>query len=315
MRPPVPQSSTNFGIPPTAAYRTRRLVDELDGSPILPPLDRPLDSILLPWRTGENGSDGSTRYFRPNNDPLSRRLLPSSGALSLRRPRTVREASRKSFDHLGITAAPVRVEICACDGGSLDFDDSGRYNCENMLYDNSAVYCTAKLENVNILLKSAGSRAFTLTRMVIKAPQRSFTSPVKDGLVFVSMDRIENQDTAPYDRPDSISEATFSLSEPETDLQRLLDGQELAQSTTHLEDLAVDHSIVRPHAYFLIDERTGHATIDFEPAISGRYVHIKLLSGQSFDSYSGRFERDNIDLQAVLLYGYGRRVFPKYEFR
>ena len=205
--------------------------------------------------------------------------------------------------------------MIACDGGSLDFDDSGRYNAENCIQDNSSVYCTAKLENVNILLKSAGSRAFTLTRMVIKAPQRSFTSPVKDGLVFVSMDRIDCQDTRPYDRLDNGSEVSYGSDDDDSDLRKLLDGQGLPESTSKLEDTTVHVDILRPHAYFLVDERTGCATIDFEPAISGRYVHIKLLSGQSFDSYSGRFARDNIDLQSILLYGYGRRVFPKYELR
>ena len=295
--------------PQAAAVRQRRRVDELDdGNTILPPLESPLDAILTsPWHNSGRHS--------ANDDPLTRRLLPIGNALSLRRPRTSRESYRKTLDVAGLNASAIRVEMLSCDGGSLDFDDSGRYNAENCLQDNSAVYCTAKLENVNILLKSAGSRAFTLSRIVIKAPQRSFTSPVKDGIIFVSMSRIDCSDTRPYDRLDTGSEFSYGSDDGDSDLRKLLEGQELPYTTTSLNDAKIHKDIIRPAAYFVVDSRTGCAVIEFEPAISGRYVHIKLLSGQQFDSHSGRFTRDNIDLQAILLYGYGRRVFPKFEFR
>lgn len=294
---------------PSYARHRRPVVDELDHHPnTLPPLDRPFDHILA--TTG--------RLRTEVDEPLSRRLLPSSSTnLSFRRSRVAREvSSRKIVDDNGLSAQPIRVEMLSCDGGSLDFDDSGRYNAENLLQDNSSVYCTAKLENVNILLRGAGSRPFTLSKIIIKAPQRSFTSPVKDGLIFVSMNRIDSGDTRIFDRLDPESESSLGNdNDCDSDLQRLLEGQELPSTTTCLEDNKVHKDIIRPQAYFVVDERQGSATIDFLPPLSGRYVHVKLLSGQPFDSYPGRFERDNIDIQAILLYGYGRRQFPSYQLR
>ncbi|CCG84049.1 protein of unknown function [Taphrina deformans PYCC 5710] len=287
--------------------RRQPVVDELDHPGVLPPLDRPFDAILatrarIPRTSAE---------YHPN-----RRLLNNNHILALRRSaRTTREqVTRKVTEDHGLSPQPIRVELLSCDGGSLDFDDSGRYNAENLLQDNVSVYCTAKLENVNILLRGAGARPFTLSRIEIKAPQRSFTSPVKDGLVFVSMDRINVSDSKIFDR-DAEESDLGSEAECGSDLQRLLEGQELPCTTTNLEDDSVHKDVLRPHAYFVVDERLGFATILFEPAVSARYVHIKLLSGQPFDSYPGRFERDNIDIQAILLYGYGRRVFPSCQTR
>lgn len=296
---------------PSFARHRRPVVDELDTHPtILPPLDRPFDHIL---------ATASRLRTDRDHDPLSRRLLPwtGSGSMSFRRSRSSRELSgRKSLDDNVLSAQQIRVEMLSCDGGSLDFDDSGRYHAENLLQDNSSVYCTAKLENVNILLRGAGSRPFTLSKIVIKAPQRSFTSPVKDGLIFVSMDRIDMGETRIFDRLDPEAASHLgSDNDCDSDLQRLLEGQELSSNTTSLDDTKVHKDIMRPAAYFVIDERQGISTIEFQPALSGRYVHIKLLSGQPFDSYPGRFERDNIDIQAILLYGFGRRVFPSYELR
>lgn len=294
---------------PTFTRHRRPVVDELDNHPtILPPLDRPFDHILATTSRLRTEVDG----------PLTRQLLRSSSTtLPFRRSRFIRDPpSRKTIDDNGLSAQLIRTEMLSCDGGSLDFDDSGRYNAENLLVDNSAVYCTAKLENVNILLRGAGSRPFTLSKIVIKAPQRSFTSPVKDGLVFVSMDRIDISETKLYDRSEPGSESSFGKDvDCDSDLQRLLEGQELPCTTTCLEDRKVHKDIIRPQAYFVVDERQGSATIEFMPPLSGRYVHVKLLSGQPFDSYPGRFERDNIDVQAILLYGYGRRQFPSYELR
>lgn len=293
--------------PNFARARRPPVVDELDHPTILPPLDRPFDSILT----------SRTRLRTHVDDPLTRRLLAANNSLSARRSsRPTREVpSRKVIEDHGLNPQPIRVEMLSCDGGSLDFDDSGRYNAENLLSDNVSVYCTAKVENVNILLRGAGSRPFTLSKMEIKAPQRSFTSPVKDGLVFVSMDRINVSDTRIYDRIEQEDSETTSSTDYETDLQRLLEGHELAATTTELQDDSIHADVLRPHAYFVVDERLGIATVTFEPAISGRYVHVKLLSGQPFDSYPGRFERDNIDVQAILLYGYGRRVFPRFDLR
>lgn len=287
---------------------SRRQVDELDSPTILPPLDQPFESILA----------SRNRLRRSiGQDPLTRRLLPAASSLPVRRTRQGRVSpSRKPVDDNGQSAQLIRMEILSCDGGSLDFDDCGRHNAENLLVDNLLVYCTAKMENVNILLRGSGARPFTLTRAVIKAPQRNFTSPVKDGLIFVRMDRIEAADTKMYDRqdPDS-SDSSECAGENESDQDRLLQGQELPTTTLLYDEPGAQGGILRPQAYFSIDERVGSATIEFDPPLSARYVFIKLLSGQPFDSYPGRLEHENIDIQAILLYGYGRRSFPSTSMR
>lgn len=297
--------------------RARRypVVDEIDSPNILPPLDRPFDSILTS-RTRLR----TTTYLE---DPLARRLLghhhgPVTTLQSQSR-RTSRPVRETKDPHGLRLPSPIRVEMLSCDGGSLDFDDSGRYNAENLLIDNISVYCTAKLENVNILLRGAGARPFTLSRIEIKAPQRSFTSPVKDGLVFISMERIQASETRRFDREPSSSQQSCSDSEDEEDsntsnLTRLLAGLPLSRTTTDIQGTSVNGGII-PHAYFVVDSSSGHATVTFDPPVSGRYVHVKLLSGQPFDAYPGHFERDNIDIQAILLYGFGRRVFPTSQYR
>lgn len=116
---------------------------------------------------------------------------------------------------------------------------------------------------------------------------------------------------------DRIGQSPGGSMDGDTDIQRLVVGDGLPTTTTSLDDSELqEHAdILCPQAYFLIDERQGSATINFEPALSARYVHVKLLSGQAFDNYSGRCERDNIDIQAILLYGYGRRIFPRVDVR
>ncbi|ORY79883.1 hypothetical protein BCR37DRAFT_414464 [Protomyces lactucae-debilis] len=317
----------------------RRLVDELDthGTSI-----EPLDNLYPygppPHRsTGARSAEQAPYHTRYNflNDFLTRRVL--NGARSspaapdmlaahdevrhegvsttvpigtLRRSRTIRERHTKTSDETG-SVQPLKLEMIDCDGGSLDFD-SGRYMAENLLRNDTSVYCTAKLENVNILLKSA--KPFVLTEMVIKAPQRSFTSPVKDGLIWVSMERPDLERTAEFDRQEE-GPADRDEEMPKSPLQALLQGHDLP-ATTMLPFTRSHFGIDCPNAYFLVDPATGSATVKFEPPLSGRFVHVKLLSGQPFDSYPGRLERDNIDVQAVLLYGHiGPHLKAAFAFR
>lgn len=230
---------------PRLTRQHRPYVDELDtpgyNVMILPALEA--DSA----HTRPLGDSESTQ-----STERQRRVIGST----LRRTRSIRER-HKTMDEHG-AAQQLKFEMISCDGGSLDLDDSGRYEAENLLRNDSSVYCTAKLENVNVILKGIAGRPFALSKLVIKAPQRSFTSPVKDGLVFVSMERIQVEDTGCYDRSELCSpDLPAHLEGCHSDLHRLLVSKELPSSTTELEDTAIPAHIIRPSAYFVIVYSSG----------------------------------------------------------
>ncbi|KAI1410148.1 hypothetical protein F5Y13DRAFT_168442 [Hypoxylon sp. FL1857] len=77
------------------------------------------------------------------------------------------------------------MELVSCDGGIYS-DDSHRYAAENILKNDQTVYCTEG-PRCNIILRHQGATVFTLKELVIKAPRSNFTSPVQEGMVFVSM--------------------------------------------------------------------------------------------------------------------------------
>lgn len=76
------------------------------------------------------------------------------------------------------------MEIVSCDGGI--YDDGQKHAAENILKNDSSVYCTSG-PTCNIILRHQGATAFTLKELVIKAPRTNYTSPVSEGMVFVSM--------------------------------------------------------------------------------------------------------------------------------
>ncbi|KAI0883382.1 uncharacterized protein GGS22DRAFT_166822 [Annulohypoxylon maeteangense] len=77
------------------------------------------------------------------------------------------------------------MELVSCDGGIYS-DDGQRYAAENILKNDQTVYCTEG-PRCNIILRHQGATVFTLKELVIKAPRSNFTSPVQEGMVFVSM--------------------------------------------------------------------------------------------------------------------------------
>ncbi|KAI1647550.1 uncharacterized protein F4817DRAFT_337003 [Daldinia loculata] len=77
------------------------------------------------------------------------------------------------------------MELMSCDGGIFS-DDGQRYAAENILKNDQTVYCTEG-PRCNIILRHQGATVFTLKELIIKAPRSNFTSPVQEGMVFVSM--------------------------------------------------------------------------------------------------------------------------------
>ncbi|KAL2156397.1 hypothetical protein VTH82DRAFT_1142 [Thermothelomyces myriococcoides] len=77
------------------------------------------------------------------------------------------------------------MEIVSCDGGL--YSDEHSYAPENILKNDASVYCT-KSNRCNIVLKHQGGTVFSLQELVIRAPGSKFSCPVREGMIFVSMD-------------------------------------------------------------------------------------------------------------------------------
>ncbi|KAI4678000.1 uncharacterized protein J4E88_006518 [Alternaria novae-zelandiae] len=92
------------------------------------------------------------------------------------------------YGHRGqVVPGRLRMEIISCDGGEHRRDNPpGLYRVQNVLRNDKSVYCSESSQ-CNLLLKHIGEAPFALEKIVIRAPDRGFTAPVQEGLVFVSM--------------------------------------------------------------------------------------------------------------------------------
>lgn len=84
-----------------------------------------------------------------------------------------------------VEPGPLLLEIVSCDGGL--FRDGRAYVAENILKDDASVYCT-RTNRCNIILRHHGGTVFSLKELVIKAPGSHYSQPVREGMVFVSME-------------------------------------------------------------------------------------------------------------------------------
>ncbi|KAI9881329.1 MAG: hypothetical protein M1830_003336 [Pleopsidium flavum] len=94
-----------------------------------------------------------------------------------------------SYGHFGqVVPGQLKMEIVSCDGGNHIEQSGGAkdYWAENVLRNDQSVYCT-KSNRCNMILRHQGETTFCLKKLVIKAPERGFTAPVQEGMVFVSM--------------------------------------------------------------------------------------------------------------------------------
>ncbi|GKU03263.1 unnamed protein product [Fusarium langsethiae] len=83
----------------------------------------------------------------------------------------------------------LKMEIVSCDGGM--FSNESSYAAENILKNDTSVYCT-KGNRCNIVLRHQGGTVFTLRELVIKAPgSMNYSHPVREGMVFVAMTQDE----------------------------------------------------------------------------------------------------------------------------
>ncbi|CAN8097427.1 unnamed protein product [Discula destructiva] len=78
----------------------------------------------------------------------------------------------------------LNMEIETCDGGMYADDENNPP--ESILKVDDTVYCT-KRDSCNIVLRHQDATVFSLSELVIRAPGPRFSSPVREGMVFISM--------------------------------------------------------------------------------------------------------------------------------
>lgn len=70
----------------------------------------------------------------------------------------------------------LRMEIVSCDGGTYSEPNGESSWPDNVLLNDSSVYCT-KRDRCNLVLKHRGETPFCLKKIVIKAPKSGFDAP------------------------------------------------------------------------------------------------------------------------------------------
>jgi hypothetical protein len=134
------------------------------------------------------------------SQPYSEPSFPSSPPQSYEATEEGRRIKRRKLDSDRLSAGfrgfsygkfgqvepgPLTMEMVSCDGGIYS-DDGQSYVAENILKNDATVYCT-KGPRCNVVLRHQGATAFTLKELVIKAPRSNYTSPVQEGMVFITM--------------------------------------------------------------------------------------------------------------------------------
>lgn len=255
-------------------------------------------------------------------------LLPGEDIESESSSATASPGKRRKIEQhqAQIYMAQLELELAYCDGGK---HKEANTRPEAVLYENEEVYCT-KTSECNMIFQHVGAKCFTLKKMVIQGPSMGYTSPVQEGMIFVTMDkedlapacrypfRLENHvddddddddDNGPDESDDDeLNDLEFPLLEPCENLPSAYRGSpanyfELDRTAPGSQ---ADESRMEPSARFKIrKEDRGNkvkATLTFEPALSGRFILARFFSPT---------RRENIDIQFIGAYGYvGRRFFP-----
>jgi hypothetical protein len=92
------------------------------------------------------------------------------------------------YGHKGqVVPGKLKMQIVDCDGGQYPEPNGDCSWPNNVLADDSTVYCT-KSNRCNMVLGHVGNMPFSLSKIVIKAPRTGFDAPIQEGMIFVSMD-------------------------------------------------------------------------------------------------------------------------------
>lgn len=150
---------------------------DVSAAPSLP--DRPIPRVGSPDITAQEYS-GEAQVNRENRWRAKRRKIEADDSSDNFRGAT--------YGHRGqVVSGPLKMEIVSCDGGQYSEPNGDSSWPENVLQDDSSVYCT-KGDRCNIVLRHQKGTPFSLRKLVIKAPRNGFDSPIQEGMIFVSSD-------------------------------------------------------------------------------------------------------------------------------
>jgi hypothetical protein len=82
-----------------------------------------------------------------------------------------------NYGHYGqVVPGLLKLEIVSCDGGEYQRDPMALYRPENLLRNDRSVYCTRSAE-CHLVLRHQGETSFSISKIVIKAPENGYTAP------------------------------------------------------------------------------------------------------------------------------------------
>eukprot|EP00009_Paramoeba_aestuarina_P001928 CAMPEP_0201511362 /NCGR_PEP_ID=MMETSP0161_2-20130828/3840_1 /ASSEMBLY_ACC=CAM_ASM_000251 /TAXON_ID=180227 /ORGANISM="Neoparamoeba aestuarina, Strain SoJaBio B1-5/56/2" /LENGTH=221 /DNA_ID=CAMNT_0047906831 /DNA_START=147 /DNA_END=812 /DNA_ORIENTATION=+ len=196
----------------------------------------------------------------------------------------------------------LKLQLISSDGG----EHSSLYRAENVLNNSNSVYCTVKNKNINLVFKwdrekeekekekekakrdgrkggrgdveedkgkRGGGPFFCLSHFTVKAPTSGFSSPIRDGMIFITRDKPDVSETTHFDG--------FTLEDYHLFLKRKREkGEELAEKD--------------PAAFFSL-KQTNCIVQRLNVPTSGMYVHVKLIRPSG--------DHRNIDIEFLGFYG------------
>ncbi|KAG9069490.1 hypothetical protein KI688_010393 [Linnemannia hyalina] len=188
---------------------------------------------------------------------------------------------------------PLTFDMYYADGGEFN----AAHSVENVLKNDTSVYCSRRSTNINICLKlSQPHLTFVLTQFKAKAPTTGFTAPCKEGLIFISHEPIQLEKTSLFDNMTrQMYDEYMGTVQHQSGFSRMYQSH------------GSDADSLIPAAFFQLGGPDETCTVDFSPNRSGRYVLIKLLRSRCTNSLQ---RPENIDLQYLGLIGFtGARSF------
>jgi hypothetical protein len=150
---------------------------DVNGTPVFP--DRPVPRIGSPDIAAQEYS-GEAQVNRDNRWRAKRRKIEADDLSN--------DFKGATYGHRGqVVSGPLKMEIVSCDGGQYSEPNGDSSWPENVLQDDSSVYCT-KGDRCNIIMQHQKGTPFSLRKLVIKAPKNGFDAPIQEGMIFVSSD-------------------------------------------------------------------------------------------------------------------------------
>ncbi|KAF9408405.1 hypothetical protein BGZ94_002319 [Podila epigama] len=235
--------------------------------------------------------DEVSSFRRPTAETLLQSVRPDiDSSLTQRRPRADYRGCGEIYSMANTEARgddwPLNFELYYADGGEFN----AAHSVDNVLKNDSSVYCSRRSTNINICLKLAEpNQSFVLTQFKAKAPTTGFTAPCKEGLIFVSHQPISLETTSYFDNMTRQGYDEY--------MKIIKEGPRFDQMLAQ-HGPAADAMV--PAAFFQMNGPDDSCTLDFTPNRSGRYVLIKLLRSRCTNSLQ---RPENIDLQYLGLIG------------